>query len=385
MRLWVHLVCYLAAAALLGACTRVGFGNAPAKDGNGAHDGPVRLDKAPVRLDKAHWGLDGVLDSEEVDGSDPLDAGGGACSIKTTDGLFLNPGCDPDVSSNGPTVIANAPLGWVNKWGVFSAAKWWVFDPTVSGGQGAFVNGGKSLAQYLQQSSPACTVKTTDGLPMNPGCDLDVQSDGFTSMVTFDLGGNTNWLVCHKKKWWVYDPTPEAGPPGFVQGGKNLASFLMSVPPDCSYKTREGTAMNPGCDPDVQAEGFSAMGMMYESGSPYWFATAGKKWWLYSVNSDAGPDAFVAGGLDVAAFLLQAKPGCATKTKDGLSMNPGCDPDVKSKGLTDLDVVQISGKTDVLLTYNTKWWLFDLSADGGNGAFVEGGKDVTAFFKGLKP
>lgn len=383
MAAWIRFGVLLASMSMLSGCVRSGFGSASAGAGDAAHDGPSFLDALGI-LDGAPDSPTGDL-SGPVDLFGPVDSKGLNCTAKTPDGLFLNPGCDPDVLAGGFSVVANAPIGMTNRWGVFRGAKWWIYDPSVLGGQGAFVSGGKSLSTLLMNSPPNCTATTRDGLKLNPGCDPDVKANGFTSMVTFEFFGAVNWLVCHGKKWWVFDTKPDAGPPAFVEGGTNLATFLTTQPPDCSYKTKDGTAMNPGCDSDVKANGFTTMGMMYDQGDAYWFAAAGKKWWLYAVNSDAGLDAFVAGGANISDYLLQFAPGCAAKTKDGLFLNPGCDLDVKSKGPTDLDVIKIFGKTQALVTYNKKWWLYDLSANSGIGAFVTGGKDVAAFVKGLKP
>lgn len=168
--------------------------------------------------------------------------------------------------------------------------------PDTSGGEGLVADTGPGP----DLPPGACQAKTSDGIALNPGCDPDVQANGITAVDIVTLSGATTWRVIAGKKWWSYDVTSAA----FTDGGKEIATFLKTLLPDCSGKTTDGIALNPGCDPDVQVNGLSAMGSMTSGSNTVWFMTSGKKWWTFDLSKSA----FTSGSGDVAAFFRTFKP-----------------------------------------------------------------------------
>jgi len=225
---------------------------------------------------------------------------------------------------------------------------------------------------------------TSDGIHLNLGCDPTVQTNGITAADAITVNGKTSWILTSGTRWWSYDVSAMGNQGAFVNGGKNFAVFLRTLSPDCTAKTQDGIAMNPGCDPNVQVNGISALASVSTSiTSAKWLVIAGKKWWLY--DSKAGTSGAFSGGVkDIASSFRLLSPDC-TVMKGGVPLNPGCDPDVKAKGITSIDISISQGKTSWWLMTGKKWWSFDQSANNGKGAFVDGGQDVSTSLRMLNP
>jgi hypothetical protein len=193
------------------------------------------------------------------------------------------------------------------------------------------------------------------------------------------------WIVSQATKWWVLDPAPDAAPAAFVSAGDDIAAYLRQMPIDCALRSDDGVFHNPGCDPAVQAAGFSSMGFLMDAhGVSHWIATRDTRWWIYQVGPiDSGT--YVAAGADLAEFLRGFAPDCTATTVDGILLNPGCDAEVMSHGITDGDMIELDGAPRGLLNRGTKWWLFKPGAAHDEGEFVDGGTDVAAFLRRLLP
>lgn len=286
-------------------------------------------------------------------------------------GLHLNPGCDPDVQVNGVTAVDIVTLNNQTTWLVVSGKKHWSFDMT----SGAFTAAGPDFSTYLKGLKPGCSDLTSDGIPLNPGCDLDVQVNGITAIGNMTSGGKTSWAATSGKKWWSYDlSTSDA----FVDGGKDFAAFMRLFPPTtCATTTADGLPLNAGCDPDVQSKGLGAIDIVTLANQSTWLVTCGKKWWSFDMTTGA----FSSGGKDFSTYLKGFQPGCSATTSDGLPLNPGCDADVQVNGISALGSMTQGGKTSWAVFAGKKWWSFDLATS----TFVGGGKDVAAFFRTLPP
>jgi len=359
----------LIAALQLSGCVRLGFstggGNRDAAD-RGVLDGPFGLDIGGLR--------DSVSDSALFDlAADP-------CASKTTDGIHLNPGCDPQVVSQGLTSLSNDPIGLTDRWLLVSGTRWWIFDPAGAGGAGKFTDGGKDFAARLRQEKPDCSAMTTDGIALNPGCDPSVQSKGFTSVAAVTMWGKTFWVGLSGSRYWYYDPLVGA----FVNGGKDLGGqLLQNDPKDCSKTSSDGTSLNPGCDADVKLKGFTAMTNSPPSSTISWAGFSGKKWWVFDPTTGSN-GAFVDAGADTSQVLRLFPPSCAAQTPDGIALNPGCDPDVQQVGFTAAATVESDSTVYWLGVSGKKWWLFDRTV-GAGGTFELGGKDISALLKASVP
>ena len=308
-----------------------------------------------------------------------------SCTAMTADGIHLNPGCDPDVIASGATAVGGYQVNGKPVWQVTAGTKWWNLDPLADAGKGAFIVGGKDIAASYRAYGPACGVLTSDGIALNPGCDVGIQASGPKGVGGYVVNGKPIWQVTSSKKWWVFDPLVNAGQGAFVAGGGDIATAYRGLQPGCGALTSDGIALNPGCDPSVQASGLTAIGGYEVNGKPVWQVTSGKKWWVFDPLANAGQGAFVAGGGDIATSYRSYQPACGALTSDGIAQNPGCDPSVQASGLTALDGYEVSGKPIWQVTSGKKWWVFDPLGNAGQGAFVAGGADIATGFRGFKP
>jgi hypothetical protein len=369
----------LVVVVLLAGCP--GTSNPPAVDGRRL-EGPIFVDGPPLRDGPGaeRVGSDGVPGEGTPSPEGPVQ---NPCTATTPDGMAQNPGCDPDVQVNGLTAggefrNASGTAAWI----LTSGKKFWIYDPK-GGAAGAFTAGGKDLSATLAGLPPtSCTVKSSDGLSINPSCDLEVQANGPSSIGEF-VNPQTKaaaWLFTVKKKWWIFDPATG----GFTAGGLSLAEAFLGFTPACTEKTSDGIALNPGCDPDFVANGATASSEFVnpQGGASAWLFTSGPKWWVL----DPSTASFVAGGKSLATILVSGfqPASCATTTSDGLSLNPGCDTDLIANGPTMVGEFRGSGAQSAwLFTVGKKWWLYDPSPTVK--AFVAGGKDLAAFLRTLKP
>jgi len=205
-----------------------------------------------------------------------------------------------------------------------------------------------------------------------------VQLNGITASDSITINGKATWILTSKKKWWGYDNSLQA----FTTGGKDFAVFLRKLSPNCSVKTTDGTHLNPGCDPYVQANGISSLAS--SSTEITWIITAGKKWWLYDSKGAGGAGAFTAGGNDVALTFRLISPDCTVFT-DGIHQNPGCDPDVKAKGVTSFQIESTATKTTWWVLAGKKWWNYDSLANNGKGAFNYASANIGAYLATAPP
>ncbi len=221
-------------------------------------------------------------------------------------GVTLNPGCDVDVKANGITsldiVTSNGSVRWI----FLSGNKYWGFDPAAAGGAGAFDAATDDWSTVLQGLSPQGCSIIMEGVTLNPGCDLDVQTSGVTTISSATPeGGNVAWMLTSGKKFWIYDKILEA----FLTAGADLAVPLALLnPTDCMVTTADGLSLNPSCDVDFQAKGFSANGSVTTGGNTVWFMATGKKFWIYDYAAQGGAGAFTGGGMDIASYFRQLKP-----------------------------------------------------------------------------
>lgn len=86
------------------------------------------------------------------------------------------------------------------------------------------------------------------------------------------------------------------------------ADTLTDTITGCTAKSPDGTAINPGCDPDIQAFGPSAMASVTLGGKPVWLITRGTKLWTYGESAIPGVFAFTSSGPDFASLLRQIPP-----------------------------------------------------------------------------
>jgi hypothetical protein len=84
--------------------------------------------------------------------------------------------------------------------------------------------------ECLARAPASCTATTSDGLPLNPGCDTDFTANGPSVVGEFKGSGTSSvWLFTVGKKWWIYDPSTAIK--AFIAGGKDLAFFLRTLKP----------------------------------------------------------------------------------------------------------------------------------------------------------
>ncbi len=250
-------------------------------------------------------GADGAFTSGGKEISPYLKALNPKNCTATMGGLPLNPGCDVSVQANGITAVDMVTIEGNTLWIFLSGKKYWGFDPAAEGGAGAFTTASADWSVALRNLGPTSCDITMEGVTLNPGCDLDVQANGVTSISSVTAGGNVAWMLTSGKKFWRYDLTLSA----FLNAGDDLAaSLLLLNPPDCLVTTVDGMFLNPGCDIDVQANGLTATGTLTTAGNTVWLMASGKKYWIYDHAAHSGAGAFTSGGMEIAAFFRQLKP-----------------------------------------------------------------------------
>jgi len=311
----------------------------------------------------------------------PTGEQGNACTAKTADGIYLNPGCDPDIQVNGVTAFSVFDPAGTASWLVMSGKKFWIYNPTI-GATGEFTGGGKDISTYLKALAPLNCTDMMGGVTLNPGCDIDVQANGITAVDIVTLEDATIWIFLSGKKYWGFDPAAAAGAGAFTTASADWSTALQALGPQSCSITMEGVTLNPGCDVDVQTNGVTTLSSVTGEGNVAWMLTSGKKFWTYDLNLSA----FLTAGDNLAGFLALLNPmDCLTTTTDGLSLNPGCDTDVKANGLTATGSLTAAGNTVWWMSSGKKYWIFDFAAQSGAGAFTAGGMDVASFFRQLKP
>jgi len=365
--------------------------NPPDPDGPIQQDGPDFPDLgSDLQLGDQLTDQPFVHEGPYPDGPPPPDGpGGNPCTAKTNDGIALNPGCDPDFKANGPTalgqfiVVASGNPAWLFTTGT----KWWVFDTTANGGQGAFTAGGADFAATLKTLQPACTAKAGPAF-LNPGCDPTFQANGPTTVgaIKDASSGKTNWFFSSGKKWWVFNSTAGGGAGAFTAAGVNIANNTLALPPPCRSLAPDGTPINPGCDVTYQANGPTAWGEFTNpgTGQQAWLFVSQTKFWLFDPT---GTGTFTGAGADIAQALSALQPGCTAKAADGSFLNPGCDPTFKVNGPTavgEFTSTGAAGTTTWIFTEGKKYWLFD-PAGTGNGAFTAAGADIASVVRLLAP
>ena len=218
-----------------------------------------------------------------------------------------------------------------------------------------------------------CNELLANGSVKNPGCDPGVEANGFDAIDSVTIDGKTAWLMISGWSYWSYDQTNNR-----FDGGGAIAALLREVAPDCTAKTADGIALNPGCDAQVQTGGIDAIGSATTAEGTTWLITRGRKFWVY----DGAHDAFTAGGSDIATHLRSLPPDCAAKTADNIALNPGCDADVQARGITTVDATtDAEGKVSWLMLSGRKYWTLDLSS----GEFTGGGRSIADFMVTLTP
>jgi hypothetical protein len=232
------------------------------------------------------------------------------CASKSADGTFHNPGCDLTFQANGPDALGEVKDVNTKKisWLLSSGKKFWIFDPSAAVGKGAFIASGADISLATLPLSPSCSVKAPDGTTLNPGCDITFKANGLTAWGEF-LNSATNkaaWMFVSGKKYWIFDKAAQTGKGAFIAAGGDLAAMLTVLSPSCAAKAADGTPLNPGCDSDFKAMGPTAIGEMVNTttGKATWLFTTQKKFWLYSVATNA----FVAAGEDIAKTMRKLAP-----------------------------------------------------------------------------
>jgi len=221
-----------------------------------------------------------------------------------------------------------------------------------------------------QPPSPSAT-----SIFLNPGCDSDVQTYGITAMAGFFRVG-VDYQVVSGKKWWNFDLASNR----FIDGGADIAAaYRTAQPTDCSIRSSDGTVTrNPGCDPDVQANGITALAGLMNRGGVDQRIINGKKWWDFNPSTNT----FVDGGNDIAAVFRRSSPGCTTMTADGrIPANPGCDRDVQANGITAIGEFVREGRAIQQVVYRNKWWNYDPPTN----SFIGGSADIAQAYRGLQP
>lgn len=345
------------------------------KDSRPADSKPAKdtADSKPAKdtRPKADWPSDLTPVSDQPQGN--------TCVAMTGDGIHLNPGCDPDVQVNGITAFTVFDPAGTASWLVMSGKKFWLYNPTMGAG-GEFTSGGKEVSLYLKALNPTNCTDTMGGLPLNPGCDPDVQANGITSVDMVTTGGNSVWIFLSGKKVWTFAAAGGVG--AFTSASPDWSVALRNLGPTSCSITMEGVTLNPGCDPDVQANGLSSISSVTAGGNVSWMLTRGKKFWIFDQNLAA----FLTAGDDLAATLMLLNPAdCVAITADGLYQNPGCDVDVKANGLTANGSLTTGGNTVWFMASGKKFWIYNHAALGGTGAFTDGGMEISSYFRQLKP
>jgi len=239
-----------------------------------------------------------------------------------------------------------------------------------------------------------CLAVTTDGMKLNPGCDLDFKANGPTAMGQFvnATTGNPAWLFVSGTKYWLFDPTAKAGQGAFTAGGKDIAAAVMALAPtNCTSLSPSGMPLNPGCDVGFQANGPTVVGTARTSGTTGvegWLFTSGKKYWIYEPQSSTGgAAAFVAAGADVAAATMALQPtNCTATGTDGTPLNPGCDVGYQANGPTAWGEFSntSTGAAAWLFVSGPKYWMYD-PVGGGQGQFTAAGASLATLLASLPP
>ncbi len=304
-----------------------------------------------------------------------------SCTALTASGLHLNPGCDPDVQVNGITAFSAFDATDTAAWLMMSGKKFWIYDPT-SGASGAFTSAGESVAEYLTPLNPANCTDTMGGVPLNPGCDVSVQANGLTAVDILTTNGQTSWTFLSGTKFWSFDASAASGAGAFTGSGADWSSSLRALAPADCTTMMGGVHLNPGCDVDIQANGVVSIGSVTDPSNVTWLLTSGKKFWFYSTSANA----FTSSGDSFATSLLPLTPNnCTALTPDGLALNPGCDLDVQTNGISASGTLTMGGNTVWLIISGRKFWLYDYSAAGGAGAFTTGGQNIAPTLRQLAP
>lgn len=165
------------------------------------------------------------------------------------------------------------------------------------------------------------------------------------------------------------EPTPDQGQP---------------IDPVCARLADDGTPLNPGCDPDVQAGRISALGASHTGGDEGWLLVAGKKWWFYRTTADQ-PGGFSSAGADVATLFRAVGPDCDTRAADGMVLNPGCDAEVQAAGVDAVGgVIDGAGNALWMISKGRKWWFY--SAQPGEAPlFTDAGSDTASMLRRFAP
>jgi hypothetical protein len=301
-------------------------------------------------------------------------------------GVPINAGCDLEIQTGGVTATAGLTSRGQIVWHIVKGKKYWLLEPK-GFGRGRFAGGGADVAAYFRAFDPGCTVTTSDGLYLNPGCNTVVMNNGVTGLGSITDSGKTYWEVFFRKNYWRFDPAASGGTGAFVDGGKDpivrYAAFGTCTDP---VDPVSGLFKNPGCDLAVKLAGITAVGEFIAPSPPpgqpvpHTLVLSGKKFWILSFN----PPVLVNAGDDVAVFFRTYAPTtCGTQqTTDGLDLNPGCDPDVQAGGVDAMDGLPPGGVTTFWqVTRGRKFWNFDPMANGGKGAWFEGGKDISVYYR----
>jgi hypothetical protein len=215
---------------------------------------------------------------------------------------------------------------------------------------------------------------------MNPGCNDDVH-DAMASAAVYN---QAMWAVTSGTKFWLWDSEVGITAGAFVMCGDGIDGWMRTYAPDCTPKSPDGVHLNPGCDPTIQSDGPTSIDISFFGKTAIvWLITCGTKWWRFDVLANLGKGAFVESGQDFSTYLKARQPDCSAQTKDGLHLNPGCDPDVQAEGVSTISGLVLGQLPRLLITRGSKWWIRDRSSPAG--AFVDGGKDLPAFLRSLGP
>ena len=232
------------------------------------------------------------------------------------------------------------------------------------------------------------TGKSPDGTWLNPGCDPSVQSSGFTTVANAYLAGSGQWQFANGTKYWSLIAAPSlSGTATLTGAGADYSAWLRSYAPDCTVQ-KNSLRLNPGCygvtDPStvrMDSAGWSeATGGATGSGA---FFTVSTSYWSLDASSRVTTPIFTDAG-PLPTLLLAVPPTNCTETMGGVTLNPGCDPDVKATGFRALAVRndRSSGEDRPiwLATNGKKWWMLDVDATGAS-RFTGAGNDVAAWFR----
>lgn len=318
------------------------------------------------------------------------------CSPMADNGIFLNAGCDPDVQDRGVDAVFGFLQDDVRMWLIGSGNKIWLLNLDAN----MFMGEPQLQEQYFLAYPPGCGVMSpsVDEMPLNPGCNAVVKEQGVDAVghtMFSDIGERGISLdLISGVRFWNLDPSDPVLSKGFIDARPKLSDEFIKYEPgvevmDSQPETVGEHYRNPGFDPGVIQGGIDAYAEFRRPDlSSLHIITKGRRFWHFDTGAGTtGKGAFVETVGDLATHYRSFSPqACSTVIADGTPLNPGCDPDVQAEGVTALDGVARDGQMVYWQVISgKKYWNWDVAANGGEGAFVSGGKDIAELYRRASP